>query len=162
MIVMNPPAWLPAMFPMSPWSEQVMEALYTIFHRDFVSQPARYAGYEVWFFPEKDRGKELIFWHLVEREDPPRSGNRLPDFRRSERLPWARPMLENCGQPEIKAWDYEEGDGDVHTYVWLEHFDYVIVMKRYRDGRRRLITAYWVDYESKRRALLKKYSKQLP
>jgi hypothetical protein len=52
--------------------------------------------------------------------------------------------------------------GDVHTYVWLEHFDYVIVMKRYRDGRRRLITAYWVDYESKRRALLKKYSTRLP
>ena len=25
MTVMNPPAWLPAMFPMSPWSEQVME-----------------------------------------------------------------------------------------------------------------------------------------
>ena len=149
------------MFPMSPWSEQVIEALYAIFQRDFVKQPARYAGHEVWFFPEKDRGKELIFWHLVEREDPPRSGNRLPDFRRSERLPWARPMLDNCSHPEIKAWDYEEGDGDVHTYVWLENSDYVIVMKRYRDGRRRLITAYYVDYESKRKALLKKYTKRL-
>ena len=59
------------MFPMSPWSEQVIEALYAIFQRDFVKQPACYAGHEVWFFPEKDRGKELIFWHLVEREDPP-------------------------------------------------------------------------------------------
>ena len=70
-------------------------------------------------------------------------------------------MLDNCSHPEIKAWDYEEGDGDVHTYVWLENSDYVIVMKRYRDGRRRLITAYYVDYESKRKALLKKYTKRL-
>lgn len=139
-----------------------MDALYAIFHRDFVASRPRYDGHEVWFFPEKDRGKELIFWHLVEREDPPRSGNRLPDFRRAERLPWARGMLDHPTDPVIKAWDYEEDAGDVRTYVWLEAFDYVVVMKRYRDGRRRLITAYWIDYESKRRTLQGKFRKRLP
>ena len=137
-----------------------MESLYALFLRDFMHNKARYCGHEVWFFPEKERGKELIFWHLVEREDPPRSGNRLPDFRRAERLPWARPMLDNVGQPEILNWDYEEGDGDIHTYVWLKDFDYLIVMKRYKDGRRRLITAFWLEYESKRRGLLKKYARR--
>lgn len=155
------PYWLPPLWPMSPWSEEVMEALYELFRRDFIDNPALYQGYRVWFFPERDRGKELIFWHLVEREDPPRSGNRLPDFRRCERLPWARAMLDNVGAPEVKAWDYEEGDGDVRTYLWLEALDYVIVMKRYPDGQRRLITAYWVDYESKRRTLRKKWQRRL-
>ena len=121
------PYWLPPLWPMSPWSEEVMEELYALFRRDFIDNPALYQGYRVWFFPERDRGKELIFWHLVEREDPPRSGNRLPDFRRCERLPWARAMLDNVGAPEVKAWDYEEGDGDVRTYLWLEALDYVIV-----------------------------------
>lgn len=156
-----PPAWLPAIFSMSPWSVEVMEDLYAVFRRDFVLNPAAYQGNRVWFFPGRDRDKEEIFWHLVEREDPPGSGNRLPDFRRSERLPWARAMLDNCAEPEIKAWDYVEGDGDVHTYVWLEQFDYLIVMKRYPNGQRRLLTAYWVDYENKRRKLLKKFSKRV-
>lgn len=156
-----PPAWLPAMFSMSPWSKELMESLYALFLRDFVHNPARYYGNEVWFFPEKDRGKELIFWHLVEREDSPGSGTRVVDFRRSERLPWARPMLDNVEQPEILSWDYEEGDGDIHSYVWLKEFDYLIVMKRYKDGRRRLITAHWVEYESKCRNLLKKYGKRV-
>ena len=155
------PAWLPAMFQMSPWSTQLMESLYALFLRDFVHAPVHYEGHMVWFFPEKERNKELIFWHLVEREDPPNSGNRVADFRRSERLPWARPMLENLGQPEILNWDYEEGDGGIRTYVWLKDFDYLIVMKRYRDGRRRLITAHYLDYESKRKSLAKKYDKRL-
>jgi hypothetical protein len=148
------------MFPMSPLSESVMENLYGIFRRDFVDNPARYRGHGVWFFPEKDRGKENIFWHLVEREDKA-AGGRLPDFRRSERLPWARPMLDNLGQPEVLDWDYEEGDGSIHTYVWLENFDYLIVMKKYPNGQRRLITAYYLDYEHTRRKLRKKYEKRV-
>lgn len=154
------PDWLPPLFQMSPWNEAVMEALYALFRRDFIEIPANYRGAEIWFFPEKERGKELIFWHLVEREDKAIS-ERLPDFRRAERLPWARPMLDHLDAPEILDWDYEEGDGTVHTYVWLKDFDYLIVMKKYRDGRRRLITAYYVDYENTRRKLLKKFERRL-
>ena len=70
-------------------------------------------------------------------------------------------MLDNLGQPEILDWDYQEGDGSVHTYVWLENFDYLIVMKKYPNGQRRLITAYYVDYENTRRKLRKKYEKRI-
>ena len=156
-----PPVWLPGIFLMSPWSTQLMETLYALFLRDFVQAPMYYNGNQIWFFPEKERDKELIFWHLVEREDPPKSGNRVADFRRSERLPWARPMLDNVGDTAILNWDYEEGDGGIRTYVWLQDFDYLIVMKRYENGGRRLITAHYVDYESKRRKLLTKYGKRL-
>lgn len=155
------PAWLPALFSMSPWSPAVTEALYSVFRRDFVDNPACYQNCEVWFFPERERGKELIFWHLVEREDPPRSGNRLPDFRRAERLPWARAMLDHIDDPAVLHWDYAEGDGDIHTYVWLQTLDYLIVMKKYRDGRRRLITAFWLEYENKRRKLAQKHAQRL-
>lgn len=158
--MVDQPDWLPPLFVMSPWNEMVMESLYALFRRDFIENPAKYCGAEVWFFPEKERGKELIFWHLVEREDKA-SGERLPDFRRAERLPWARPMLDHLEEQEILDWDYEEGDGSVRTYVWLKDFDYLIVMKKYRDGRRRLITAYYIDYENMRRKLLKKFERRL-
>jgi hypothetical protein len=158
---MSVPAWLPPMFVMSPWSDEVMERLYAIFRTDFVFNPVTYQGCRVWFFPEMERGKELIFWHLVEREDPPRSGIRLPDFRRAERLTWARPTLLNHTDPAVLAWDFEEGASDIRTYVWLKDLDYVVVMKRYSDGARRLITAYWIDYPSKRKTLQSKYARRL-
>lgn len=155
------PSWLPPIFEMSPWSETLMESLYALFKRDFIDNQAYFAGNPVWFFPQKDRGKEEIFWHLIEREDPPRSGNRFPDFRRSERLPWARSMLDNLQEPEILHWDYEEGDRDVHTYVWLKDYDYLIVMKKYKNGQRRLITAHYLDYSNKRSKLMKKYERRI-
>ncbi len=53
---------------------------------------------------------------MTSREDKA-TGTRLPDLRRSERLPWARPMINNAGQPEVLDWDYEEGDGTIkHMY----------------------------------------------
>lgn len=155
------PGWLPPMFEMSPWSESLMELLYALFKRDFIDNQANYADYPVWFFPQKDRDKEEIFWHLVEREDPPKSGNRYPDFRRSERLPWARPMLDNLSEPDVLHWDYEEGNRDIHTYVWLKDHDYLIVMKKYKNGQRRLITAYYLNYDNARRKLLKKYENRI-
>lgn len=91
----------------------------------------------------------------------PRSGNRLPDFRRAERLPWARAMLDHLDDPAVLHWDYAEGDGDIHTYVWLQALDYLIVMKKYHDGRRRLITAFRLEYENKRRKLAQKHAQRL-
>lgn len=156
------PDWLPPLIPMSPWNDTVLELLYAIFCQEFLQNPPQYEGRRVWFFPERERGKELIFWHLTEREDPPRSGNRLPDFRRCERLRWARALFDHTEDSGVLAWDFEEGDGDVRTYLWLEPCDYVVVMKRYPDGQRRLITAYWIDYESKRRTLRRKHANRLP
>ena len=63
--------------------------------------------------------------------------------------------------PAVLAWDFEEGASDIRTYVWLKDLDYVVVMKRYSDGARRLITAYWIDYPSKRKTLQSKYARRL-
>lgn len=51
----------------------------------------------------------------------------------------------------------EQTGVSIHTYVWLKDLDYLIVMKKYPNGQRRLITAYYVDYENTRRKLRKKY-----
>ena len=69
-------------------------------------------------------------------------------------------MLENPGHPEVMAWDHEEGNGSVKTYVWLENYDFVVVMKKYPDGRRRLITSYWVEYSNTKQKLMKKYNRR--
>jgi len=154
------PAWLPAMFPVNPWTADTYDLLYAIFCRDFKFDPASYAGHRVWFFPEMDRGKEEIFWHLTDREDK-RSGARYPDLERAARLPWSRPMLDHAAEPEILAWDYEEGDGTVKTYVWLKNHDYVVIMKRMKDLSRRLVTSFWIDYSNTRKKMQGKYDARL-
>ncbi|MCX5991269.1 MAG: hypothetical protein NTZ04_02910 [Chloroflexi bacterium] len=157
---MSCPEWLPDLFPVDPWISTTYEALYRLFQKDFVESQPVYKGQTVWIFPEKEDGKEKIFWHLTTRDEK-EAGERLPDLRRSERLPWVRPMLNQTERPEALAWDYEEGDGTVKTYVWLENYDFVVILKKYPNTSRRLITSFWVEYGNAKTKLRKKYERRL-
>jgi len=159
------PSWLPPMAEVNPWRETTYDELYAIFRRDFLMTRLSYLGFNVWFYPDTDdNGKKLIFWHLTSREDkstnPP---TRLPDLRRSERLPWIRPSILRCPCPsgDILHWDHEEGDGAIKTYIWLHVLDFLIVLKRLPDGRRRLITSYHLDSEHQRDKTRKKHERRM-
>ena len=109
----------------NPWTAETFDLLYAIFQRAFKDSQPLYEGNPVWFFPEMEDGKEVIFWHMTSEKNK-NTGERLPDFRRSERLPWARPMVDNHTHPEILAFDYVEADGDTNTYVWLKDHDFLV------------------------------------
>lgn len=154
------PAWLPDLFPVNPWSAGTYEALYQIFCRDLKDSRPMYRGVEVWFFLEEEDGKEKLFWHLSSRDDKA-TGERLPDLRRSERLPWVRPMIDQPNQPEVLDWDFEEADGTVKTYVWLRDHDFVVIMKKYPNQNRRLITSFWIEHGNTRRKMQKKHDNRI-
>jgi hypothetical protein len=155
------PNWLPESLNLSLWTEQTYDILYRIFEEDFIQSRPIYNGLSVWYFPEKEDGKELIFWHLTSRREKYAGGERVPDLRRSERLPWVKPTINNSNEPEALAWDYEEGDGSIKTYVWLKDLSYVVIMKKYKDESRRLITSYYLDYPHEERKMMKKYRGRL-
>jgi len=157
---MSSPDWLPELFSVNPWQHDTYENLYCLFEKDLKETQPIYDNQVIWFFPEMEDGKEKIFWHLTSREDK-EAGERLPDLRRSERLPWVRPILDNPEKPEVTAWDHEEGNGTVKTYVWLENYNFVVIMKKYPDGRRRLITSFWVEYENTKNSLRKKFDRRI-
>lgn len=89
------------------------------------------------------------------------SAERFPDLRRSERLPWVRVLIENVEKNGILAWDYEEGDRSIKTYVWLKNCDFVVIMKKYPNNSRRLITSFYVDKEYKQHDFESKYKRRL-
>jgi len=162
----------------NPWSHNTYDMLYEMFCRDIRDHDLRYCGHRVWTFPELDDGKEVIFWHLTSREAKPvqvprrqqkfvtagapaQQKQRLPDLRRCERLPWVKPIIEHAQDVAVVAWDYMEGDGVIKTYVWLKAHDFVIIMKKYPDGRRRLVTSFYVDQPYTRADFERKYANRL-
>lgn len=170
--------WLPEMASVNPWKEATYEMLYEIFCRDIRDASLKYAGHDVWIFPTMEDRKEEIFWHLtsrkkkaekiprrkrkffpVEQEDTERE--RLPDLRRCERLPWVKPLIEHLTEPEVLAWNYEEGDKTIKTYVWMQDYDFVVIMKKFPDSKRRLITSFYVDSEHKKNDFLRKYANRI-
>jgi hypothetical protein len=154
------PAWLADLAVVDPWTDNTFADLYDIFTRDFKQSRPSLDGYEVWFFPELEDGIEKIFWHLTHRDNDA-AGERLPDTQRCEKLPWVRCILENVARPEVLFWDYVESDGSTHTYAWLRDYDFVVILKKYRRGIRRLLTAFHIDHESYRRNLRSKYEKRV-
>ena len=168
------PDWLPEMAPVNPWTENTYEMLYAVFCCDIRDYDLRYVGKNVWIFPDVEDGKETIFWHLttrgVQKQKIPRrkrkfypdgktdtEAERLPDLRRCERLPWVKALIEHPLEPEILTWDYREGNQTIKTYIWIKENDFVVILKKYRDGKRRLITSFYVDKPFKRKDFERKY-----
>lgn len=152
--------------------------LYGIFCRDIRDHGLRYFGNSVWIFREMEDGREKIFWHLTTRskkyEKIPRrkkkfypqdqiyiNEERYPDLRRCERLPWIRALIEQEENAEILAWDYEEGDLTIKTYIWLKDHDFIVIMKKYPNGARRLITSFYIDKSYKRQDFERKYARRI-
>lgn len=172
------PDWLPDIVSVDPWTEGTYDMLYQIFCRDIRDYDLRYFGNKVWIFQDIEDGKEKIFWHLTTRSAraikiPRRKRkfypagqtyideDRYPDLRRCERLPWIKALIEKAREPGLITWDYEEGDGTIKTYVWLKELDFAVIMKKYPDNKRRLITSFYIDKNFKRKDFERKYENRV-
>lgn len=172
------PDWLPDIACVEPWTQNTYELLYAIFCRDIRDHDLRYFGNSVWIFLDKEDGREKIFWHLTTRfskkiKIPRRKRKfypagqthvdegRYPDLRRCERLPWIKAIIEKAADQEVLSWDYEEGDLTIKIYIWLKEFDFVVIMKKYPDEKRRLVTSFYVDRSFKRKDFERKYENRI-
>jgi hypothetical protein len=161
---MTLPDWLPPRLDLNGDWNDILDDIYAIFTRDFKARPLFLGCEPVWHDRRILPGEtfEECFWHLVTRKDKA-SGDRLPDFRRAERLPWCAPILRNVEDPAVKFWHYREGDGRLRTYAWLEAGDYVVILERKPKQIGQvafLITAYHIDGDSTRRSMRKRYERR--
>lgn len=157
----TPPAWLPRIFNMDGIWERNLGHLYSIFENDFINNPLLLDSKPVWFDRRVIEGKYPEgFWHIITKYD---GEERIPDFRRAERLPWCGPSIRNSNDPVITKWDIIERD-EINTYIWLESFDYLIVLVRrsHRIGDVMVLrTAYYVEGDSTRNKLKRKYANRI-
>ncbi len=152
----KPPDWLPQMLSLQGEWESILKLLYSVFEADFRNDHPKFQGKRLQWdrIPDDKYGYEEGFWHLVTRDDKT-TGARLPDFRRAERLPWCRPTIDHSDDAMVKVWDYREKGKKIRTYLWLDLWDYCIVMEK-RKKVVALITAFYIDGDSKRRNLSRK------
>jgi len=145
------------------WND-VLKRIYGIFVSDFKKDKPELNGLQIWWDRRilKNDIYEEGFWHLITRIDN-KIKDRLFDPERAKRLPWCNPIIVNFQDEMVKFWDYKESDGRLRTYLWLEDFDYAVVLEKraQRFGNVYfLITAFYVDGSSKRKNLRKKYEKR--
>ena len=88
---------------------------------------------------------------------------RIPDFRRCERMPWAKPTVEILPQKgEVKCWE-QTRSGKHRVCIWLEVDDgdnYFVVL----DVRKTFVllwTAFYADYSHQVRKKAKEYEEWL-
>ena len=162
----NMPHWLPAIVSVNGVWTEVLARLYGVFEADFKRIRLLFDGRPVWWDRRILPGEayEEGFWHLITKADLNTSA-RLLDPRRAERLPWCGPVIANSADGAVTVWDFEEANGHVRTYLWLQEWDYVVVMEKRQQRVSEvafLITAFHVDGESSRRNLGRKYQSRRP
>jgi len=152
-------SWLPSITTLAEhggnWSPY-FEAVYGIFHRDFVASKPAYSGkrFALKRYPEF-QGKSATFWHLI--SDGKVEDDRLPDMRRCERIAWPRPIIEAIDSQTVRCWRNTRGRSE-RILLAVEDFSYVVVLDD-REDFVLLWTAYYVEHANKRRRMEQEYEK---
>lgn len=157
------PPFLPPMLNLDGEWDIVLSRLYAIFIKDFKESQTYHRGIKVIYngtIKADGLDKEEGFWHVVSKFDDD-SGERLIDYPRAKRLPWAKPLMESSERPEIKVFQYREGTTDkgLRTYIWLEDYEYALILQR----KRKVfywVTAFYVE-SWKQKDLRRKYESRV-
>ncbi len=153
----NKPQWLPELVLFADYDgewEPYLEALYSCFRKDFIETKPFFIGQRIGLkrYP-LERGKEATFWHLI--SEGFNETERLPDFKRCERIRWPSPIIEHADENVIKVWRNKRRS-EKRILLWLEKLEYLVVLAE-RKGYILPWTAYIVKEEHKKRKLLKEY-----
>jgi len=156
------PQFLPPMLELDGSWEDVLNRLYSVFKRDFIDSHILCGASKIIYDKRKiDTCKEEAFWHLITKHD--RNMGRIPDYERARRLPWVKPIIQDYRNADIKVWDYPGKKNRIRIYLWLENYDYAVILEKNKGKRKHLltlITAFYVE-ERKKRDLIRRYQKRI-
>lgn len=154
---MNSPHWLPELVLFLDYEgnwEKYLDAIYGFFKKDFIDSKPKFRGKTLGLKKHPlTLGKEATFWHFIQEGEI--EEERIPDFRRCERIRWPRPIIEYSEDSCIKFWKNER-KGEKRICLWFEQENYLVVLAE----RNKYIlpwTAYLVTRNHTKRKLKKEY-----
>jgi hypothetical protein len=138
--------------------ESYIDAVYNIFRRDFVASRPIFRGRKLGHkrYPLSD-GKEATFWHVI--QEGKTEGERIPNLRRCERVPWIRPIIEHENEPVIKIWENSRRN-EARICLWIEDHEYLVVLAK-RKGYVILWTAYPVIEPHRKSKLQREFEESI-
>jgi hypothetical protein len=148
------------------WNIYLEDLYKTVFKPQFIDSNPTFKGVKVYIRKEPMDGKwEHGFTHMTHEDllhtsnDP---NDRIPDLRRSERLNWVKPIIENyacsiendCGQ--ILYWE-EMYRGRVRSNLLFLEERFLVVLEKTRWGFF-IITSFYINEEYELTKRVKKYN----
>jgi len=134
-----------------------IEAVYKVFEKDFIKHKTEFRNEALrmkWHPMYQERA--YTFYHMTHKGTDEQ--NREPDLRRCERMPWARPIIENCDNWKLKIWP-QKRKGANRLCIWLElrdEADYFVIID-IRNNYKLLWTAFVAEYAHEKRKKQKEY-----
>lgn len=152
------PQWLPDLVLFNDYGgnwDTYEDVVYDRFLNDLVHNRLYYQGLPISLrrHPEY-KNKEFSFWHVTSTGE--KESERIPDFRRCERIRWIRAIIENHSDPAIKIWENSR-KGNTSVCFWLEDEQYLVVLAK-RSGYWLLLTAYMTNYPHTQANLRREYN----
>ena len=137
---------LPALATYPGDNAQYIADLYSIFERDFIHNRASFGSHPLALkhFPPVD-GYPHVFYHMVTCGADEQ--NRTLDLPRCERLPWARPTVENVETWNLRCWEQNRrGKSRVCIALEVDNGDHYYMILDVRKTYVLLWTAYYANY----------------
>ena len=153
------PSWLPDLILLEDYNgnwDAYEDAIYEHFLTDLVHNELNYQGLRISLrrHPEYKK-KHFSFWHVTSTGE--KESERIPDFRRCERIRWIRAIIENYSDPMIKVWANRRKREDAVCF-WFEDQQYLVVLGK-RSNYWLLKTAYITNYSHTQNKLRKEFNK---
>lgn len=130
-------------------------AVYEVFKADFVNRKPIFRGIRLGLkrFPLVN-GVEATFYHFTHSGNDEQ--NRLPDIRRMERMPFPKPIIENCDTCKLKVWSNIR-QGEKRICILCEEERYLVVLAD-RGDYILPWTAYYIEHDHSLKKKLKEYN----
>ena len=115
------------------------DAIYDAYLETVVDARLVFCGHpvKVRFFPET-KHKGYGFWHLISEAPDQKNRNeddRVPDFRRCERIRWVAWCIQNANSAGFSCWENQRGS-ETNVVIWAEAYDFAVILtKRVPSGR---------------------------
>ncbi len=134
-----------------------INAVYAKFERDFIRHGAKFGHYSIKLkFHPLFQERAYTFYHMTHKGEI--ETEREPDLRRCERIPWARPTIENVETYGLRFWE-QERNGKHRICIWLnvDNGDNYFVILEVRKSFVLLWTAFYAEYSHQLRKKEKEY-----
>lgn len=133
------------------------DALYEYFCQDFIEDSPFFGKCEVTITGTAiEDGKEKTFWHIVttrvklKRYTNQSEQDRIPDYKRAERIRWIKEIIENYEDPSIRTFKEVEPNRHIY-YLWYKDEFIVILGRGLNYAKFYLVTAFYVNEWDKKR-----------